>query len=60
MTSKPFASNSAQLVASFSDTADRFQVYKKLQTLGPEALPAIREGLGHSDWHVRHWCAADA
>ncbi len=25
---------------------------------GPEALPAVREGLKHANWHVRRWSAA--
>ena len=29
----------------------------RLQELGAAALPAIRAGLTHPDWHVRHWCA---
>ena len=33
------------------------QSLARLQALGSVALPAVREGLKHPDWHVRHWCA---
>src|SRR5262249_33296511 len=48
----PFA-----LVESFRDGAARVPALAALQALGPRALPAIRAGLRHEDWHVRQWSA---
>jgi HEAT repeat protein len=45
------------LVARFADSALRVETLSRLQQLGDAALPAVREGLKHPDWHVRHWCA---
>lgn len=42
------------LVASFSEASARVDAMFRLQALGADALPAIREGLQHPDWHVRH------
>jgi HEAT repeat protein len=47
----------ATLVAQFSDSALRVATLFHLNDLGDEALPAVRAGLKHPDWHVRHWCA---
>lgn len=49
--------NPSALVASFSEASARVTAMFRLQALGADALPAIREGLKHPDWHVRHWCA---
>ena len=45
------------LVALFADSTLRVETLSRLQQLGHAALPAVREGLKHPDWHVRHWCA---
>ena len=47
----------AELVNAFADGKRRFPTLLRLQSLGDEALAAVREGLKHPDWHVRHWCA---
>jgi HEAT repeat protein len=47
----------AALVESFRESKARVEALARLQALGPAALPAVREGLRHPDWHVRHWCA---
>lgn len=47
----------AALVAQFSDAALRIVTLFQLNDLGGAALPAVRAGLRHPDWHVRHWCA---
>ena len=47
----------AQLVNAFADGKSRFPALVRLQSLGGAALPAVREGLKHPDWHIRHWCA---
>lgn len=36
---------------------ERFASYQKLVALGGDALPAIRRGLGSSDWQTRRWAA---
>jgi HEAT repeat protein len=53
----PNPSDPAVLVESFGQSQTRVQALTRLQALGPVALPAVREGLKHPDWHVRHWCA---
>ncbi len=45
------------LVESFVDGKRRFSAYQALVDLGPDALPAIREGLRHTNWQVRKWSA---
>jgi HEAT repeat protein len=47
----------AALVAQFADASLRVVTLFQLNALGDAALPAVREGLKHPDWHVRHWCA---
>jgi HEAT repeat protein len=47
----------AALVAQFSDSSLRVVTLFQLNDLGDAALPAVRAGLKHPDWHVRHWCA---
>ena len=44
------------IVQSFASSA-RYEALTRLQALGPAAVPAVRAGLKHPDWHVRHWCA---
>lgn len=51
------ADDPAVLVAQFSDAELRVVTLFQLNALGDAALPAVREGLKHPDWHVRHWCA---
>ena len=46
-----------ELVQSFATSTQRFAVYQSLVAAGAEVLPAIRGGLKHPDWHVRHWSA---
>ena len=45
------------LVAQFSDPARRMATLYQLMEIGDAALPAVRAGLKHADWHIRHWCA---
>lgn len=45
------------LVDAFVEKAQRYPALVALQALGAAALPAIRAGLEHENWHVRHWCA---
>jgi HEAT repeat protein len=47
----------AVLVEQFSTSALRVETLHQLQALGEAAVPAVRAGLKHRDWHVRHWCA---
>ena len=47
----------AALVESFRESKERVETLARLQAIGPAALPAVRAGLRHADWHVRHWCA---
>lgn len=35
----------------------RHRAYQNLLETGSEALPAVRDGLGHDSWQVRRWCA---
>ena len=51
------ADDPAALVAQFSDASLRVVTLFQLNALGDAALPAVRDGLKHPDWHVRHWCA---
>lgn len=51
------ATDPAALVAQFADSALRVATLFQLNDLGDAALPAVRAGLKHPDWHVRHWCA---
>ena len=47
----------SELVDSFVEGSTRFDSYLALQEHGEDALPAVREGLKHGNWHVRQWCA---
>jgi HEAT repeat protein len=51
------ADNPAALVEQFADASLRVVTLFQLNALGDAALPAVRDGLKHPDWHVRHWCA---
>jgi hypothetical protein len=51
------ASDPTLLVESFAGPETRVPALHALQGCGPAALPAVREGLRHPNWHVRHWCA---
>jgi HEAT repeat protein len=53
----PGPSDPATLVESFRESKERVEALARLEALGPAALPAVRAGLTHPDWHVRHWCA---
>ncbi len=53
----PSPTDPAALVESFRESRLRVETLARLLALGPAALPAVREGLKHPDWHVRHWCA---
>jgi hypothetical protein len=48
---------SEELVAEFANGEHRMPAFLSLYNRGEEALPAIREGLGHASWQVRKWCA---
>jgi HEAT repeat protein len=47
----------AALVEQFTDASLRVVTLFELNEIGDAALPAVRAGLKHPDWHVRHWCA---
>ena len=46
-----------RLVDRLVDAERRHEIVAELVALGPAALPAVREGLGHGNWQVRRWCA---
>ena len=46
-----------ELVAEFANGQNRMAAFLALYGRGPEALPAVREGLQHSNWHIRQWSA---
>jgi HEAT repeat protein len=48
-----------ELVESFGTRSGetRFASYEALVALGPDALPALREGLRSPSWQVRRWSA---
>ena len=48
---------SDELVAEFANGQHRMPAFLALYSRGAEALPAIRRGLQHSNWHIRHWSA---
>ena len=47
------ADDPAALVTQFADPSLRVVTLFQLNALGDVALPAVREGLKHPDWHVR-------
>ncbi len=46
------------LVEQLADSARFVETWQALNLAGAAALPAIRDGLSHSDWRVRRWCAS--
>ena len=46
-----------ELVDGFALSETRFRAYLALNEFGAEALPALKEGLKHGNWHVRQWSA---
>jgi HEAT repeat protein len=50
------AVRAAELVGQLADSGKRENAYAALEALGPVALAAVREGLGHANWQVRRWC----
>ena len=46
-----------ELLEMLRDDDVRWQAAEALRALGPAALPAVREGLGHANWQVRRACA---
>ena len=48
---------SEELVAEFANAKNRMAAFLSLYSLGPKALPAVREGLKHSNWQIRRWSA---
>jgi len=46
-----------ELVEQFANSQRRYDAFRQVHAAGAEALPAIREGLSHPDWHVRQLCA---
>jgi HEAT repeat protein len=53
---RPHAS-SEELVAEFATGQNRMPAFLALYSRGAEALPAVRRGLQHANWHIRHWSA---
>ena len=49
--------NPYELVALLTEDAERWKAAEALRALGPVALPAVTEGLGHGNWQVRRACA---
>ncbi|HJU41406.1 MAG TPA: HEAT repeat domain-containing protein [Vicinamibacterales bacterium] len=47
----------AGLILQFADAERRMETLLRLNAIGDAALPAVRAGLTHPDWHIRHWCA---
>jgi HEAT repeat protein len=46
-----------ELVAEFANGQNRMPAFLALYSRGAEALPAVRQGLQHANWHIRHWSA---
>ena len=46
-----------QLVEEFENAENRMAAFLALCARGNRVLPAVRDGLGHANWHVRRWCA---
>jgi hypothetical protein len=47
-----------ELVERLEDGDTRWPAWKRLEEIGTDAAPAVREGLRHGHWQVRKWCAA--
>ena len=48
---------SEELVAEFANGQNRMPAFLALYSRGVEALPSVRQGLQHANWHIRHWSA---
>ncbi|HUU33952.1 MAG TPA: HEAT repeat domain-containing protein [Vicinamibacterales bacterium] len=48
---------SEELIAEFADGGNRMAAFLALYARGATALPAVRTGLQHANWHIRHWSA---
>ena len=46
-----------ELVAELANGRNRMPAFLALYSRGAEALPAVRRGLQHANWHIRHWSA---
>jgi hypothetical protein len=46
-----------ELVAEFASGQNRMPAFLALWSRGAAALPAVRQGLQDTNWHVRHWSA---
>jgi HEAT repeat protein len=55
----PFRPEAApeELVAEFANGRNRMAAFLALYSRGAKALPAVRQGLQHANWHIRHWSA---
>jgi HEAT repeat protein len=55
----PFRPEAApdELVAEFANGQNRMPAFLALYSRGAEVLPAVRRGLQHANWHIRHWSA---
>jgi HEAT repeat protein len=55
----PFRPQAApeELVAEFANGQNRMPAFLALYSRGAEVLPAVRQGLQHANWHIRHWSA---
>lgn len=55
-TDQQAADNARRLVDLLADPGSRWGAFTTLHELGPNALPAVREGLRSGRWQVRRWC----
>ncbi len=46
-----------ELVAAFAEGGHRMAAFLALYGRGAEVLPAVREGLQHTNWQIRRWSA---
>ena len=55
----PFRPQAApeELVAEFANGQNRMPAFLALYSRGARVLPAVRQGLQHANWHIRHWSA---
>jgi hypothetical protein len=55
----PFRPQAApeELVCEFANGQNRMPAFLALYSRGAAVLPAVRQGLQHANWHVRHWSA---
>ena len=55
----PFRPKAApeELVAEFANGENRMPALLALYARGPDALPAVRDGLRSENWQIRRWCA---